>query len=438
MAFAIAAVAGNESSEYPGGPGGTVDDSGFKAFSHPFPGASRETTRKFFVGNSFFRDAWVEAPSSTTGRDGLGPTFNAVACASCHFQDGRGAGITAEGALDISLLLRLSDRAGNPHPVYGDQLNPFGVGRVPGEGLADLTLTLLPGKYPDGKAYELRQPSYSLKNLAFGEFVGRISPRVAPQMPGLGLLEAISADEVVAGADPQDANGDGISGRAQMVLNRKSGKIELGRFGWKASQPSLEQQNSAAFLGDIGITSALFPETNCPPGQAACREAKSGGEPELDPTILARVTLYTKLLALPKRRNYSKAEVLRGEEVFHEVSCQSCHRPSFVTGTHELSELSGQTIFPYTDLLLHDMGMELADHKPDGIANGREWRTQPLWGIGVIPRVNKHSNLLHDGRARNVEEAILWHGGEGAASREKFMALPESDRLALIEFVNSL
>ena len=437
VAFSLA-VAAVESPEFPGGPGGTVDDSGFKGFSHPFPGASRERKREFFVGNSFFRDAWVEAPSSTSSRDGLGPTYNAVACASCHFQDGRGIGLTAAGEIDISLLFRLSESAGNPHAAYGDQLNPIGIGAVPGEGRALVTFTSVRGTYPDGSEYSLRQPHYTLTDLKFGPFTGQLSPRVAPQIPGLGLLEAISAEDVVASADPGDQNQDGISGKANWVRDIRNNKISLGRFGWKAGQPTLEQQNAAAFLGDIGITSELFPMPNCPSPQGECAGAISGGDPEVDPKILTRVTLYTQLIAVPKRRDFGDPEVVKGEEIFHRVNCQSCHRPSYVTGTHDLAELSGQKIYPYTDLLLHDMGEGLADGRPEGEASGREWRTPPLWGIGLIPRVNRHTHLLHDGRARSVEEAILWHGGEAESAKKAFMALPAGDRGALLRFVNSL
>jgi len=428
--------------EPPGG-SGTVSDSTENAFQHPFPTASRELRRQFFVGNAFFRDAWVAAPSSTTGRDGLGPTYNAVSCSGCHTLDGRGPPFGKSGRVSIALLFRLQHHNGTafgPEPSYGGQLNPLAIESAEPEGRATVEFAPVPGTFADGTSYELRRPVFRFHDLRFGPFAPgtRVSPRLAPQLPGLGLLEAVREADILALADEKDSDGDGISGRANYVHDAAYGRTALGRFGWKAGQASLLAQNAAAFLGDIGITSSVFSEENCPPAQAKCREAPNGGSPELSDQALMRVTTYIQLLAVPSRRIQDPELVERGERRFHEVRCASCHHPSFTTGPHELDVLSGQKIFPYTDLLLHDMGMELADHSPEGRANGREWKTPPLWGIGLLPTVNRHQSLLHDGRARNVEEAILWHGGEGQASRELYKQLPAEDRHALLEFVNSL
>lgn len=440
--------AGSGTDHLPAG-SGTVHDITRNAFGHPLHGVTNEERRQFFVGNSFFKDVWVQAPSSTEGRDGLGPTFNAVSCSSCHGLDGRGIAYrehpTKGTVTDFSLLFRLSLRGPSgylePHPKYGDQLNSFGVKNVPGEGKVLVEFEKVAGIYPDGTPYELRRPHFRFVDMAFGDLEPdvRISPRVAPQMIGLGLVEAIAVSDLEVLADPNDLNQDGISGRANYVLNKRTGQTQIGRFGWKAGQPSLEQQNAGAFNGDLGITTRLFPDQNCPSIQVSCRQAPQGGSPEANEHQLLRLTTYTQLLSVPARRATDDPEVLRGQKLFHQVNCQACHTPRFTTApTAAFAVLQSQIIFPYADFLLHDLGMGLADHRPEALASGREWRTQPLWGVGLIPTVNGHQNLLHDGRARGVEEAILWHGGEADAARLAFMNLKNNERQALILFVNSL
>ncbi|HEX9648783.1 MAG TPA: di-heme oxidoredictase family protein, partial [Alphaproteobacteria bacterium] len=276
--------------------------------------------------------------------------------------------------------------------------------------------------------------------LAFGPLGddAMLSPRVAPATIGLGLLEAVPEATILALADPADADGDGVSGRPNRVAGEVGGGIALGRFGWKANQPSLRRQNAAAALGDIGLTSTLFPDENCAAPQDACRAAKSGGAPELSDAFLDKLTLYTRLLAVPRQRGADAEPVRHGEQLFRAAGCAACHMPTLVTGAHPLAELAGQVIHPFTDLLLHDMGEGLADGRPDFAATGREWRTAPLWGLGLVETVNGHTYFLHDGRARNLAEAILWHGGEAEAARERFRALPRGDREALLAFLRSL
>jgi CxxC motif-containing protein (DUF1111 family) len=298
-----------------------------------------------------------------------------------------------------------------------------------------------PFAYPDGTTLSLRTPSYRVDDLAFGAFAEGImlSPRVAPAVFGLGLLETVPEADVLSREDPLDADGDGISGRANYVWDPKTASTRLGRMGWKANQAGLEQQNAGAFLGDIGITSPLHPEQNCPAPQVDCVDAIGGGQPELDQDKLDLVTLYTRLLAVPARRDVADVEVLRGKALFRRVHCVACHTETLHTDAHAaLPELAEQTFHPYTDLLLHDLGDALSDGRPDYLASGSEWRTPPLWGLGLQATVNEHTFLLHDGRARNAEEAILWHGGEGEASRKAFAALPAGERAALLRFLNSL
>lgn len=430
----------------PAGSGSTSDQS-VNAFSHPLAGTPSSLRREFVTGNSFFKTVWVQSPASTTIRDGLGPTYNATSCTSCHLRDGRGRGLPeVDGYTDTSLLMRLrrsTDQGVLVHPNYGGQFNPFGISGVPGEGRSFVRFQDIQGQYEDLEIYTLRRPNYYFEDLSFGEFdeLDIISPRVGPQMIGLGLLEAISEADILKNSDPLDLDFDEISGRANIVTSLVTGKKTLGRFGWKAGKASLLEQNSAAFNGDIGITSSLFPKDDCPIIQIDCQIHST--ENDISDEILDRVTTYTQLLSVPVRRNVDDLDVIRGQRIFSEISCQKCHIPSFTTSREAKFEvLRNQKIYPYTDLLLHDMGELLSDSKMmlknEEEALTSEWRTPALWGIGLIPTVNGHSRLLHDGRARNVEEAILWHGGEALNAKNRFLKLSKNERNQLIKFVNSL
>lgn len=436
-----------EGEEYSGGSSNTVFDVSTNAFSFSSPGLMGNDELEFFVGNSFFKQNWVTAPASTTARDGLGPTFNARACASCHLKDGRGAPPSFNGELSTGLLVRLSvpgtDMFGgpNPDPNYGDQLNDQAIPGIPHEGTVQVSYSMVDGTFDDGETYQLQAPAYSIADLGYGAFVSGImmSPRVGQQVVGLGLLEAIDEATLLSLADEYDANGDGISGRPNYVWDFANNKTRIGRFGWKANQPSLLQQTVGALLGDMGITSYLFPNQNCTGIQTGCQGADNGGNPEIEDKDLQKVVLYITNLAVPARRNFDDKTVLQGKQLFMQVGCASCHIPKLVTGTHpRFANLSNQTIRPYTDLLLHDMGPALADNRPDYKATGSEWRTPPLWGIGLVNTVNNHTRFLHDGRARNIEEAVLWHGGEAEKSRNNYKALTKNERQAIIQFLNSL
>ena len=416
------------------------------AFGLPARNLEGGERRTFVVGNSFFRQNWVTAPASTVARDGLGPSFNAQSCSSCHTLDGRGKPPDNLNDPQRGLLFRLSIPGKGPHggpmpdPVYAGQLQDRAVLPVPPEGRMIARYHELPGKFEDGEPYSLRAPTYEIGGLAYGPLhpEARLSPRVAPAIVGMGLLEAIPDAAILALADPDDANGDGISGRPNMVWDVRRGKLALGRFGWKANQPTVEQQTAGAFLGDMGITSTLFPDENCPEAQPECRAEPNGGSPEIPNDRFAKVVFYTQTLAVPAMRNLDDPQVARGARLFAEAGCQLCHTPSHATGEHPVNAVTGQTIYPYTDLLLHDMGEGLADGATDFDASGREWRTPPLWGIGLVETVNGHTMFLHDGRARNLTEAILWHGGEATKSRESFRGLTSEEREALIKFLESL
>jgi len=427
-----------------GGAGATVFDETENAFALAVPKLSSRQRRAFAVGNSFFNRNWVTAPASTTGRDGLGPTFNAQSCSSCHFKDGRAQPPRDARDPQRGLLVRLSvaGPGGRPQPVprYGGQLQDRSIVGVPAEGRVRITRSPVRGRYADGAPYALLAPRYEIADGAFGALPAglQISPRVAPAVFGVGLLEAVPERAIVAHADPGDADGDGVSGRANRVGGERSGGTRLGRFGWKANVPTVEQQNAGAMQGDIGLTNPIFEDQNCTRGQDACRTAPNGGAPEVDEHVLERVTFYTRSLAVPARRDVEAPDASAGERTFEEIGCSSCHRPELRTGRSDVPALAKQDIRPYTDLLLHDMGPGLADGRPDGLASGSEWRTPPLWGIGLVKSVNGHTRFLHDGRARDLSEAILWHGGEGRAAMQRFRALPRSQRRDLIAFVESL
>jgi CxxC motif-containing protein (DUF1111 family) len=414
------------------------------AYALPAANLERELVRVFFFGNRLFNTNWIAAPSSTEGFDGLGPLFNRVSCSGCHLRDGRGQP-PGEGEEMLSMLVRLSlpgqaaDGGPLPHPAYGDQLSDRALPGVTPEGRATIAWEELPGAYADGTPYSLRRPLLSFHDLAYGPLDGVLtSPRVAPFVIGLGLLEAVPDATLRALADPDDADGDGISGRINEVWDQGAEATVPGRFGWKANQPSLLQQSAGAALGDIGLTTGLFPAENCRPAQADCAAVTNGGSPELDDAFLAKLILYMRTLAVPLARDFDAPEVQAGAALFAAIGCAACHTPTLASGESHLAALSGQTFHPFTDLLLHDMGPGLADGRPDFLASGSEWRTPPLWGLGLLEQVNGHQFLLHDGRARGFAEAILWHGGEAEAAKERFRTLDVTDRAALIRFLGAL
>lgn len=436
-------------------PGGdtTVHVTGRMAFSLPAANLSDAEHTRFVIGNSFFKRNWVQAPASTTARDGLGPHFIARSCGACHFNDGRG-GPPEAGDQPVSLLLRLSvpgigaHGGVRPEPTYGDQFNNFAIRGVTPEGKADIGHQEIHGRFTDGQPYTLLKPVYGFRELGYGPMAGDVlvSPRVAPQLIGVGLLEAIPESEILANAAAQAAADDGIRGVPNKVWDAPSGRMMVGRFGWKANVATIAHQTAGAFQGDIGITSSIFPDEACTTAQKDCLAAPRGARgaaPEIDDKTLGDVVFYQAVLAPPARRAIDDPRVRHGQALFQQARCAVCHRPGYVTAEPPNPGMSsralvGQRIYPYTDLLLHDLGDELADGRPDGFADGRQWKTPPLWGIGLIKEVNGHNRLLHDGRARGVLEAILWHGGEAAASRDAVSRMSAADREALVAFVESL
>ncbi len=420
----------------------TVIQANRNAFSLPSANLALSKRDQFFIGNAFFTKPWVSAPASTTARDGLGPIFITNTCQSCHVKDGRGRPPVSDDEAFRALLVRLSIAGTQkPDPIYGDQLQNRSNEGVLAEASPQLDYEYIDGNFADGTPYQLRKPILKINDWSYGEPEHElaISLRVAPAMIGLGLLEAVDEQTLLGFADPEDQNNDGISGKVNLVDEIGKTEKAIGRFGWKAEQPTIKQQVAAAFNGDMGLTTSFFPDQPCTQYQKDCLNRPHGGQPEVPDEILATVDFYSHHLAVPAQRNANKSEVLQGQELFNQSGCGGCHKTDIQTGALvEFPELSNQFIHPYTDLLLHDMGEGLADDRPAFEASGREWRTPPLWGIGLVETVNDHTFFLHDGRARNLMEAILWHGGEAEKSKSNVLQMSAQERSNLIEFLESL
>lgn len=417
----------------------TAFDATSKAFGSMFTGMGTYDEHVHVLGDLTFNQTFVTAPAPI--HQGLGPIYNNTACVNCHHNDG--IGVPTAGDLQSSLLLRISlpgtDANGGPVPVpgYGLQLQDKAVfGKVP-ECKVNIIYTTQIGTFPDGEQYELRAPAYTLSNMYIpvsGTYL--LSPRLAPPMTGLGLLEAVPESEILQGADPNDANGDGIKGHANYVYDVATGKKLLGRFGWKANTASILTQVATAFNQDMGITNSVLPVESSY-GQSQYDGLKD--DPELPDSLLNAVKFYAQTLQVPARRNTTDATVKHGEALFIAAKCANCHKQTLTTGVDVTRPyLSNQVIHPYTDMLVHDMGPGLADNRPDYLANGQEWRTAPLWGLGLYTTVNNPGYYLHDGRARTITEAIMWHGGEAQSAVNYFSSLSSTDRAAMLKFLQSL
>lgn len=412
----------------------TVTDPGRNAFGRSLMNMDRARWPDFHAGKKVFGRDWSD---SRTGPVILGPLFSAPSCMTCHVKDGRGRPPASPAEAPVSLAFQLSAPQGHaPHPVYGEQLDSQGMPGQRVEGRVEVSYDELRGEFSTGESFSLSRPRYQFQELSQGPLgEGTLfSPRVAPANFGLGLLEAIPEQTLAALADPDDQDHDGISGRQNQVMDLSEKQPRPGRFGWKANQPSLRQQIAHALVADMGLTTELFPH------EQGREEGSAPTGPEVTPEELERLFFYSRLVAVPKRRDWDSPPVLRGKAVFRAIGCSGCHvATAFETGdVPGFPELSRQKIYPYTDLLLHDMGEGLADGRPDGLASGQEWRTPPLWGIGLVEAVNGHTRFLHDGRARNLEEAVLWHGGEAASAQSRYVRLPREDRQALLAFLKSL
>lgn len=437
-------------------PGGDLTAKRLSTRSYVMPGKgiTSDQQLEFWTGFSLFRDPWVIAPSSTKDRDGLGPLFNTRSCISCHDAGGR-AKIPSDTKefLPQALVVRLGSRDPlNPNvdPVYGGQVQHRVIDYsrsllpepVKPEAWLNLEYETITGEFADGSRYELQKPSYQLTKLGYGELAAHIglSPRLAPNVFGAGLLNAIDNQDLLAQEDVYDDNQDGISGRYNRVTNVLTGEKDIGRFGFKAKHPNLEQQVAAAFRDDIGITNPLFKQETCTEKQQSCTKASVLGQHdsvELPQKLLNLVNDFSQFLAVPPARNLSNK--LEGRVLFYQLKCNLCHTPSYITDKNfPIKELAGQEIWPYTDLALHDMGEGLSDGVFEFDASGSEWRTPPLWGIGLQKKYTGQQRYLHDGRARTLEEAILWHGGEAENSQRMYKNLSKKQRQELLKFLAAI
>jgi CxxC motif-containing protein (DUF1111 family) len=415
----------------------TVFDSTESAFSNPAPNLDGTSLRVHDAGDVAFETTFDET-------NGGGPLFHNTSCESCHLDDGRGRP-PGPGEVLETMLFRVSipgtnPLTGGPKPAsgFGDQLQVRAIPGFTPEGDVAFAYMEQPGRYADGTPYSLRAPTYTIIN-PWTPLPSPLmmSPRVAPVVFGLGLLEAIPNNVLQLLSDPSDRNHDGISGRVNLVFDAATQRRAVGRFGLKSNAPNLVQQAAGAYNGDMGVTTNLFSHESCE-GQFAKPECGPHAA-EVNDSILHAVSFYTRTLGVPARRGLTDGIALRGEVLFFAAQCTSCHVPILATGVLPgVRAVSNQIIRPFTDMLLHDMGPALADNRPDFLASGSEWRTPPLWGIGLVETVNQHTNFLHDGRARNLEEAVLWHGGEAFTAREKFRRMSASNRAALLRFLSTL
>ncbi len=421
----------------------TVFDESSGAFGHPFAGLSFRDGQVHGIGDKMFEVPFVTAPAPLYA--GLGPVYNSRSCISCHIADGRGRP-PAPGEQMQSMLFKVSldgtDQFGAPIgvPGFGGQLQDKGVAGARPEGSVSISYSDIAVKLADGTLINLRKPTNTIVN-AYIPFpaAAHLSPRVANPVVGLGLLDAIEEGSILANEDPADRDKDGISGRANYVYdyrNKRAGV--LGRFGWKAATSDVKTQTAKALNQDMGITTSLFQHKSAF-GQEQMKAIVEGPSYDLNDTLWQALSFYASTLAVPARRNVNDPEVRKGQYIFRQALCINCHSDKHITRTNMVfPAVSAQVIRPYTDLLLHDMGVDLADGFSEFGADGNEWRTPALWGLGLTQRVSGHTFLLHDGRARNITEAILWHGGEARESRDRFARLTKADREALLKFLNTL
>ncbi|WP_020166724.1 MULTISPECIES: di-heme oxidoreductase family protein [Methylotenera] len=418
-----------------------------EAYSQAIQPLDATQNAAFFRGRSLVRQSWIIPPSQDASIAGLGPLYNRNSCVACHSKNGRGH--APDGPQDslramlvrLSLPNRTSTNAPMPHPWYGDQINEFGVNgnenNVPAEAKIQISYTETIFTFKDGEQVNLRSPTIHLTELTYGNLAPdtQFSARIAPGIYGMGLLAAIPEQQMIDLA--AQAKPDGISGKVNRVWDAETQKTQLGRFGWKANIADIKMQTASALAGDMGITSTHFPNANCATKQQTCMRLNTPNE--VNSSQLDDMEFYQLAVAVPKQRNTDNALVIKGAKIFKQANCAACHIPEMRTGKFpRLTPLSNVTIKPYTDLLLHNMGAGLADGRPDFLASGEEWRTPPLWGIGLAKQVNLQAGFLHDGRARTLMEAILWHGGEAENAKQRVIDMPSDERKALMKFLNSL
>jgi len=391
------------------------------------------------LGRALFERAWVSAPASTKSTDGLGPFYDARSCAACHLSAHRQPSDGSGQAVSSAIIFKFAGPSA-PDPTYGAQLQTAAVHGLPAEGQVQITYQEIPVALADGRVIRLQKPTYGVVDLGYGSFdpATALSPRVPPSLAGVGLLERIDVESILAWADEEKASGNGISGQPSRPTDCADRPHCIGRFGWKAAAATIDDQNSLAFSLNIGMSTPRQPAPwgDCTPKETACVKAPHGadagaGETEIAPQLLALVDAFVRAEPAPPRLDADPALATAGATIFADIGCAACHRPSYKIAA---AEGGAHIISPYSDLLLHDLGDGLRD--AEGVAG--EWRTAPLWGLGTIERDAAPKAYLHDGRARSLEEAILWHGGEATHVIAAAKALTAAEWDALLTFLRSL
>ena len=436
-----------ERSENLVGGAGTVSIVGRNAYSMHFNNLSFEQRQDFLIGNGLFRKLWISSPASTISSDGLGPLFNARACQSCHIKDGRGHLPTTEKPL--SLVIKTGTYSGLnllKDKIYGKQFQFFAIPGLANEVSGNIKKFSKKRIFSNYKNVNLTEVNFDILNLNYGKFnrANSISLRVSPFVYGTGLINSIEESDILKKEDQFDKDNDGVSGVARRIKN-KDGNIKIGRFGIRASTENLLVQSGVAFMHDMGISNPIGRDSNgdCTTSQKECFKFPNGNDKETgleaSQEVLDKVVFYLSSLSPPKRRNVNDVDVLKGKEIFYKSQCTSCHTPKYVTSKNaDFDFLKYQLIWPYTDLLLHDMGSELADKDLNGNITNKEWKTPPLWGIGLAKEVNPKATFLHDGRAKTIMEAVLWHAGEASKSINLLLKEYGNDLDKLEKFLHSL
>lgn len=416
----------------PAGGSATIAASGSQPFLQIMPNLPSSALGGVSPGRELFITEWTPANEGRLLFDGVGPLLNANACTQCHSAEGRKPIYVANGQLSDAILFRLGDKQGVAHAYYGEQMQHQSISpSINSEGSMSYAAMPSQNDKPTGIQFSFTPTDF---NQPLGSTA--ISGRISPQLVGMGLLDLIPEAHIIAAADPDDRNNDGISGRVHWVNNDNQQRV--GRFGWKAINSSLRTQNANAMSQDMGLTTSVFMDPNCTVNQPICWTAANGGSPEVSDSSLDAVTDFMTALAVPERRIDDLSDFNKGAQLFAQVGCAGCHTPKQKTGDSiRFPLLSQQTIYPYTDLLLHDMGAGLDDKVKEKNAESFEWRTPPLWGIGIVAR-DPEARFLHDGRASSLTEAILWHGGEAEGAKTRFTKLSTTQKQTLMIFLKGI
>lgn len=399
-----------------------------------------EEQSSFDLGHAVFNTQWSPANHPAGRRDGIGPLFNSASCDSCHNSRRRGRGPRGNGEAPLDLVIQLGKRLADGSVQrgsddYGFVLNTAAIQGATPEAVVRIQYTYLPYMLADGSSVDLYTPHYEISQLSGPPLSADtvIMPRMPPSVLGMGLLESVPARHIVQAAkraarEHRNEARDGVRGAVSWIAT-SNGPV-IGRFGWQASEPTIATQTATAFAREMGLTTELIGDIDCGRHDDACLHAPNGGQPEVEPALFTALVEFQRLHAVPNKRG---EPMIVGAQLFDTLGCTACHRPALPVET-----ASHGVIHAYTDLLLHDLGEALADRDLNGNPVKTLWRTAPLWGLQTAVQSGQPLRLLHDGRARSIEEAILWHGGEARSARQRYAQLVAVDRRLLIDWLSSL